>query len=120
MVVADRAQRVEAPQIVDVGRVVPVPCDDVERRVADRGRPQVPLELGDQREVALDVLVPRDRRQEVARVRQAVRADRAEVGEAERRPVVLAHVAARVAVEQLDAETHAARDERDLLRRHVE
>ena len=69
---------------------------------------------------AVDVLVRGDRRQEVARIGQAVGADRAEVGQAEAGAVVLADVAARRAVRQLDAEAHAARDDDDLLRLGVD
>ena len=35
MVVADAADRVEAAQVVLVWIVIPMPCDDVEGRVAD-------------------------------------------------------------------------------------
>ena len=53
------------------------------------------MELGDELVRRVDVFVGRDRRQEVARVGQAVRADRAEVGQAEGGAEVLADVAAR-------------------------
>ena len=78
------------------------------------------MELGDQLVRPVDVLVGGDRRQEVARVGQAVRADRAEVGQAEGAAVVLADVAAAAAVGQLEAEAHAARNDDDLLRLGVD
>jgi hypothetical protein len=62
------------------------------------------------------VFVRRHRDHEVARVGQAIGADHAEVGQPQAGAEVLAHVAARRAVEQLDAEAHAARDHHDLLR----
>ena len=68
----------------------------------------------------LDVLIGGDRRQEVARVGEPVRADRAEVGQAQVGAEVLADVAARLRVEQLDAESNAARDDDDLLRLGVD
>ena len=77
-------------------------------------------ELGDQLVRLVDVLVGGDRGQEVARVGEAVRADRAEVGQLERRAVVLADIAARRAVGQLDPKAHAARDHDDLLRLGVD
>jgi hypothetical protein len=120
VVVGDRADRVEALEVVAVRHVRAVPRDDVERRMADARRPQVAAELRDQLEVALAVLVARDRDLEIARVREAVAADDAEVGQPERRAVVLAHVAARLAVGQVDGEAHAARDHRDLGRRDVD
>jgi len=76
MVEADRADRVEAAQVVLVWRVVAVPADDVQRRVIDARRPQSALELRDQFEIAVDILERRDRRKKVARVRQAIRTDR--------------------------------------------
>ncbi len=86
----------------------------------DLRRPEHALELRDQFEIAVDILVRRDRRQEIARVRQTVRADRAEIGQAQRGAEVLGDVAARLAIEQLDAETDAARNHRDLLRLDIE
>ena len=48
MVEADRADRVEAREVVFVRRVVAVPGDDVERRMVELGRPQMALELRDE------------------------------------------------------------------------
>jgi acyl-CoA reductase-like NAD-dependent aldehyde dehydrogenase len=62
------------------------------------------------------VLVAGARRQEVARIGQAVRADGPEVRQAQQRAEVLADIAARLAVRQADLEAHAARDHRDFLR----
>src|SRR5581483_9687326 len=67
-----------------------------------------------------DVLVRGDRREEVARTGEAVRADRSELGQTEHRTVVLADVAARRALRQLGAEAHPAREERDLAGRDRE
>ncbi len=120
MVVADRADRVEAREIVLVRRVVAVPCDDVERRMVDRRRPQVALELGRELEAALAILVPRMRREEVARIGKAVAADHAEIRQPEVRAVVLAHVTARSAIRKLHAKADAARNDGDLARRHLE
>ncbi len=76
MIEADRADRVEAAQVVFVRRVVAVPRDDVERRVIERRLPQTALELSDEPEVAFDILVCCDGRLEIARVREPVRTDR--------------------------------------------
>ena len=40
MVEADRADRVEARQIIAVGREIAVPGDNIERRMIERRRPQ--------------------------------------------------------------------------------
>src|SRR5207247_8275536 len=93
-----------------------MPRDDVERRVVDLGAPDPAGEFRDELEVALDVLERGDGREEVARRGEAVRADEAEVGEAEERAVVLADVAARGAVGELDAELDPALDDGDLAR----
>ena len=66
----------------------------------------------------VDVLEGGDRRFEIARVGEAVRADRAELGQAERSAVILGDIAARLAID-LDAELHAARDQADAARRNV-
>ena len=54
-----------------------------------------------------------DRRFEIARVGEAVGADRAQLGQAERRAVILGDIAARCAVGQRHPEPHPARDQRD-------
>ncbi|CUI67301.1 Uncharacterised protein [Achromobacter xylosoxidans] len=120
MVVADRADGVEVAQVVLVRRVRAVPGDHVQRRMADRGAPEAAGELGDQFEVAFHVFVPGHRRLEVAGIGQAVRADRAQFGQAQRGAEVLQHVAARAVVQQLHAEAHAARDHGDLQRLQVD
>ena len=60
------------------------------------------------------VLVRGERGPEVPRVGQAVGADRAELGQFEGPPVVLADVAAGALVQELDPKAHAARDQGDL------
>ena len=86
---------------------------------ADPRTPEVAAELRDQLEVAFAVFVGCDRRADVARIGQAVRADHAEVGQLKQLARVLAHVAARRAVGQADLEANAARNDRDLLRLHL-
>ena len=94
MVVADRTDGVETAQIVAVRRVVAVPADHVQRRVANVGAPQVALELGDELELAFQVFVGRHWRFEIARIGQSVGADRAQVGQPHQGTEVFAHVAA--------------------------
>ncbi len=79
MVEADRADGIETPKIVAIGRVVAVPGDHIERRVIDRCPPQRPLELGDQLELPFAVLVACLRGFEVARIGEAIGADRPEI-----------------------------------------
>jgi len=45
MIVADRADGVESPQVVTIGRMVAMPGDHIERRVTDACRPQVASEF---------------------------------------------------------------------------
>src|SRR5690348_11847929 len=61
-----------------------------------------------------------DRRHEVARLRKALRADWAELGEPERSAIVLAHVATRLLLEQADLEFHAAWHDADLAGRKLQ
>ncbi|MNL25840.1 hypothetical protein D3C87_1473360 [compost metagenome] len=86
--------------------------------MVDLGLPEIALELGDELELSLAILVARHRRQEITRIGQPVRADYAEVRQLEQRAVVLADIAARGAVRQVDAEAHATRNHNDLLRFH--
>src|SRR5262245_51769442 len=56
------------------------------------------------------------RRLEIARVGKTIGADRPAVRHGELATIVLAHVAARRALQQIDLELHAARDDADLPR----
>src|SRR5205823_7558382 len=75
MIVADRADRVEAAQIIFVRRAIAVPRDDVERRMTDFGTPQIAHELRDELKRAAAVFVRRSGRLEVAGIGEAVRSD---------------------------------------------
>ena len=114
MVEADGADRREGAQIVFVGRVIAVPRHHVDRRMRQRGLEQraAPFHVEFGRRVL--VLIGRDRREEVARIGEAIGADRPALRQREGAAVILAEIAARGAVRNLDAEFHAARDHGDL------
>ncbi|MGX1210084.1 hypothetical protein AB7M42_000349 [Bradyrhizobium diazoefficiens] len=114
MVEADRADRREGAQIVFIGRVIAVPGDDVDRRMRQGGLEQRPAPFHEQLGRRVLVLVVRDRRQEVARIGEAVGADRPALRQREGAAVVLAEITARRPVRNLDAEFYAARDHHDL------
>ena len=120
VVEGDRVDALEPVEVVLERHVVAAPRDDVERRVIDLGLPQAAAVLGDDAEVAVAILERRDRREEVARVGEAERADRTEIRQPQLLTVVLADVAAGRSVGQLDAELDAARDQADLAGRDVE
>ena len=86
--------------------------------MVERRRPQRAEIFLDDLDRLVDVLERRDRRLEIARIGEAVGADRAELGQAERSAVILGDIAARFAVD-LDPELHAARDQRDPARRDL-
>src|SRR5215469_6712337 len=67
-------------------------------------------------------LYPRTRRrgEEVARIGEAICADRAAIGQRESAAVVFAHVGARGPVDELDLEDHAALDHADFAGRDVD
>ena len=71
-------------------------------------------------ELARHVLVGGLRIVEIARVGEAVGADRAEVRQVEGRAVILAQIAARRAVRQVDGDLDAARDHGEVAGREVE
>jgi hypothetical protein len=72
MVEAHRIDRVEAVQIIAIRRVIAVPGDDIERRMVEGRRPEVPERLLDHLGRLVLVLEPGARRFEIARVRKAV------------------------------------------------
>ena len=111
MIVADRADGVEAAQIVFVGRVVAVPGHHVERRMVERGRPQ--LAAGISRPVRSRRRDPRTRRPgsgSRAGCARPLEPIGPKLRQPQRRAVILADIAARAAVRQLDPEPQAARD----------
>lgn len=120
MVIADRVDRVEATQIIAAGGKIAVPGDNVEWAVRQAGGPELALEFLDEIDRRIDILEPGDRRFEIARIGEAVRSDRAKVGQAEGRAVIFADIAACDRGQQFDAEAQAARDESDLERRYLE
>src|ERR1700743_699260 len=102
-------------EVVLAGSVVPMPGDDIERRVVEGGAPQVPLKLGDYLKGAVvAVVICGMRCEEVAGVGQAVGSDGAKLGQTEAGSVVLENVAASLRVVQLDTKLDAARNEGDL------
>ena len=120
VVEGDGVDAVEARQVVLVRRVVAVPGDHVERRVIDERGPQAAEKLGGDVELAVAVFIGGHGRLEVARIGEAVGADGAELGQAERQAVVFADVAAGLLLLKHDAEFDAARDHADLAGRDVE
>ena len=86
----------------------------------ERRRPHRAAPLHEHPRGGVALLVRRDRRKEVARVREAVGADRPALGQGEGAAVVLAEIAACRSVDQLDAELHAARDDGHLARFDVD
>ena len=92
-----------------------MPRDDVERRVIHWCNPQPAEKLSDQLVSALDILIACARHQEIARVREAVRADRSEVGQPERRTEILADVAASATRLHIHSKAQAARNDCDFL-----
>ena len=114
------ADRREAAQIVFVWEVVAVPGDDVERREAGLGPEQFAAPFDKERVRSIDILVGRTRRQEVARIGEAVGADRPAVRQREATAVILADVGAHRSVDEFDAEDDAARNDADLARLDVD
>ncbi len=92
-----------------------MPGNDVDWRVIDLGQPQVAEETRDQLALRFPIFEGGNRSQEVARVGEAIGADRAQVGQAEDIAEVLADVATRRRIGKLDAEAQSARDDDDLL-----
>src|SRR5690606_41254308 len=96
-----------------------VPADHVQRAVVEGRGPQLTTVFLNALGGTIHVLEPGDRGLEIARISQAVGADGAEVRQAEGRTVVLADVAANGTID-LDAKTHAARDDHDMAGRGLD
>ena len=110
---AHGVDRHEAREVVLVCSAVAMPGNRVQRRVRILGGPEATHELA--HDFGPAFVLPRSHRcEEVARIRKAVRADGAELGQAKLRTVVFADVASRGSGRQLDLEFHAARDHADL------
>ena len=120
MIEAHGADHHEAGEIVFVRREIAVPGDDVERRVIHLRRPQIALEFGDHGARRLGVLVSRDGAEKIAHIGKAVGAERAELRQPQRDAVILADIAARRPVRQLDAKAQAARNDDDLAGRRLD
>ena len=120
MIERNRVDAVEERQIVLVGRVVAVPCHDIERRVIDDGRPQPAQKFRGDVELAFAIFKRRYGRLEVARIGQAICADRAQFRQPERQAIVLADVSARLLLRKNHAEFDPARNHADLARRDLQ
>ena len=120
VVVADRTHHVEAAQVIFVRRVIAVPCHHIQRAVVDIRAPQMPLEFGDQAEVAFHIFIRRIRGQEITRIGQPVAANRAQIRQLEQCAEVLAHIACGLPIRQAHTEAHAAWQHRNFLRLHVQ
>ena len=114
MIETDGADRREGAQIVFIRRVVAVPGHHVDRRMRQRGLEQRAAPFHEQLGRRVLVLIGRDRRQEVARIGEAIGADRPALRQREGAAVVFAEIAARRPIREFDTEFDAARDHRDL------
>ena len=116
MIEHDRADRREMTQVVFVGRVISVPRDDVERRLADLGAVEFAAPFDEEPRGLFPVLVGGDRGEKISRIGETIGADGTAIRQRERAAVVFAHESARRAVQQFDPEDHAARNDADFAR----
>src|SRR5439155_1564586 len=103
MIEQQGAHRGEAPQVVFVRRVIAVPGDDIERRLADLGRVELAAPFHEKRRGLLLILVRCDWSKKVARIGEAICPDRPAIGTREGAGVVLAHIGARWAIDEFDS-----------------
>src|SRR5829696_2116182 len=89
-----RADGVEPTEIVAIRSVVPMPRNNVERRMIARACPQISAELCDDLAVLVAVFEPCNRRFEVARIRKTVSTDRSEIGKTKMLSVIFANITA--------------------------
>ncbi len=114
MIEADGIDRHEAAKVIGVGRQVAVPGDDIEGRMVQLRGPKTALKLLDQFKGLIPVLEPGLRALEIARIGQAVSADRTELRKPEHGPIVFTDIPPGGRVQQDHREANAARDHGDL------
>src|SRR6202048_3718558 len=110
MVEAHCIDEIEIRQIVLIRHVIPVPGDDVQRRMIDRRCPESSLKLGHNPEIAFAIFKLRYWSQKVARIRQPVRANRPQIRQTKQRTIVLADITARFFLQKFDAKTNFSLD----------
>ena len=94
MIEQDRPDRRKLPKIILAGRVIAVPGDDVERRLADLGDVKTPTPFHDERARRRAIFEGRNRGLKVPRIGKPVRPYGASLRQGESCAVVLANVAA--------------------------
>ena len=115
MVEQDRADRAVIAQIIFDRRVIAVPCDDVQRAVADLGLMELATPFYRQSAGHLTVFEGGDRGLEIPPVGHAVGPDRATAGQLELLPVIFAHEPAGGALDHFDAVDQTTGQQGDLL-----
>jgi hypothetical protein len=80
----DTIDAIESRHVVFVRRIVAVPGDDVERRVVNERGPEAAEEFGDNVKLSVAIFEGCNRSLKVARIRQAICADGAQLRQAER------------------------------------
>ncbi len=113
MIEADRADRRERAQVVFVRRVIAMPGHHVDRRMRQLGQPQFATPLHEQLGRRVLVFIGGHRRQEIAGIGQAIRADRPSLRQGKRTAVVFAEIAACRPRRNLGPEFDAARNHHD-------
>ena len=92
MIERDRADCVKTSKVVFVRRIIAVPSDYIQRRMVYFARPQIAAEFCDLFKFAFAVLIPRDRRFEIAGIGKTICTDRPKIRKAKLTAVILADI----------------------------
>ena len=105
----DRANGRIVPQVVFVRRIITMPGNHVQRGMINLGTMKLAAPFDRHAAARVAVFEPGDRSFEIARVGQAVRADRTAAGQREFCAVVFANESACLIVQQVNFENHSSR-----------
>ncbi len=119
MIEQDCTDRAIGLHIVFAGRVIPMPCHDIEGRLPDFGLVELSAPFDDNTAWHFAILKGRHRRFKVSRVGQTVRPDGAAIRQGKSLPVVLADKTTRRTLQHLDPVNQPAGQNRDLLRFNI-
>jgi len=114
VIVKDGVEGTEEGEIVFVGGVVSMPCNNVERRVIPCGLKEVAAKLVDDLEGSLDVFKGGNRREKVPRIGKAIGTDGTKRRQLKVPVEDLANVPSHIAL-NLDRKEDSALDDADLL-----
>src|SRR5262249_50201239 len=120
MIELDGADRRVTAQVVFVRGKIPMPGDNVQRRMLELRTPERPKRFNVKRRGDILILISRDRRKKIDLAGKEFRADRPPLGKGERTAIIFANIAAGTVIDKLEPEFHSPWDDGDLARLNLD